>query len=41
MFFSEVITVLIWSCALYKGLNYIEYTDGSEICNINRDDASG
>ena len=30
-----------WSCALYKGLNYIEYTDGTEICNVNRDDASG
>ena len=30
-----------WSRALYKGLNYIELTDGSDITIINRDDASG
>ena len=30
-----------WSCALYWKLNFIEYTDGANITNINRDDASG
>ena len=30
-----------WSAALYRNLNLIQYTDGSDICNINRDDASG
>jgi len=30
-----------WSSTLYQNLNLIEYTDGSDICNINRDDASG
>ena len=30
-----------WSCALYRNLNLIQYTDGSNIANINRDDASG
>ena len=30
-----------WSGALYRGLNFIQYTDGSNIVNINRDDASG
>ena len=30
-----------WSSALYRGLNFIEYTDGSDITNINRDDTSG
>ena len=30
-----------WSCALYRGLNFIQYTDGSDILNINRDGASG
>ena len=30
-----------WSAALYKGLNWIQYTDGSDISNINRDNASG
>ena len=30
-----------WSAALYKGLNFIQLTDGSNITNINRDDASG
>ena len=29
-----------WSCAFYIGLNYIQYTDGSQIYNINRDDAA-
>jgi len=30
-----------WSSALYQNLNIIEYTDGSNICNINCDDTSG
>ena len=30
-----------WSSALYRGLNLIQYTDGVNILNINRDDASG
>ena len=30
-----------WSAALYKGLNFIQYADGREIVNINRDDAAG
>ena len=30
-----------WSAALYKGLNFIQLTDGSDITNINWDDASG
>ncbi len=30
-----------WSAALYRTLNLIQYTDGSNITNINRDDASG
>ena len=30
-----------WSSALYHGLNFVECTDGSNIININRDDASG
>ena len=30
-----------WSAALYRGLNWIQYTDGADILNINRDDASG
>ena len=30
-----------WSNALYHGLDYIQYTDGSNIVNVNRDDASG
>lgn len=30
-----------YSAALYRGLNLIQYTDGSNITNINRDDASG
>ena len=30
-----------WSCALYRGLDYIQFTDGKDILNVNRDDASG
>ena len=30
-----------WSNALYRGLDYIQMSDGSSIVNINRDDASG
>ena len=30
-----------WSSALYQGLSLIQYTDGLDITNINRDDASG
>ena len=30
-----------WSSAFYRGLNFVQYQDGSNICNINRDDASG
>lgn len=30
-----------WSAALYKDLNWLETTDGSDIININRDDTSG
>ena len=30
-----------WSNALYRGLDYIQHTDGMEIINVNRDDASG
>ena len=30
-----------WSSALYRGLNLLQYTDGSNIVNINRDDAAG
>ena len=30
-----------WSGALYKSLNFIQYTDWSDITSINRDDASG
>ncbi len=30
-----------WSGAFYRGLNIIQYTDGKNILNINRDDASG
>ena len=29
-----------WSAALYRGLNYFQYTDGNDIVNINRDDAA-
>ena len=30
-----------WSAAFYRNLNVIQYTDGRDIVNINRDDASG
>ena len=30
-----------WISALYRGLNFIQYTDGADITNVNRDDASG
>ena len=30
-----------WSSAFYRGLNWLQYTDGQDIFNINRDDASG
>ena len=30
-----------WSAALYRSLNFLQYTDGRHILNINRDDAAG
>ena len=30
-----------WSAAFYRGLSKIQYEDGSNIVNVNRDDASG
>ena len=30
-----------WSSSFYKGLNKLEYVDGRNILNINRDDATG
>ena len=30
-----------WSGALYRALDFIQYTDGKGILNVNRDDASG
>jgi len=30
-----------WSSALYRSLKSIQYTDGKNVLNINRDDASG
>ena len=30
-----------WSSSLYKGLNFLEYSDGTAILNMNRDDAAG
>jgi len=30
-----------WSSALYRSLSVLQYTNGSDICNINRDDVSG
>ncbi len=30
-----------WSAALYQGLNKIQYIDGTNILNLNRDDATG
>ena len=30
-----------WSCALYRGLQFIELSDGRSIINVNRNDAAG
>ena len=30
-----------WSCSFYKSLNEIQYNDGRNVLNINRDDATG
>ena len=30
-----------WSAAMYKGLNICQYTDGTQILNLNRDNAAG
>lgn len=30
-----------WSAAFYKGLNALQYADGRDLMNINRDDATG
>lgn len=30
-----------WSAAFYRSLNILQYTDGRDICNVNRDDAAG
>ena len=30
-----------WSSAFYRGLNHLQYADGCDILNLNRDDASG
>ena len=30
-----------WSSALYRSLNYLQYADGRDILNVNRDDAAG
>ena len=30
-----------WSSALYRNLNFLQFTDGRYILNINRDDAAG
>ena len=30
-----------WSAAFYAGLNYLQYKDGCNIVNVNRDDAAG
>ena len=30
-----------WSAAFYRGLTNLQFTDGKEIMNLNRDDASG
>lgn len=30
-----------WSAALYRGLNHLQYHDGRNILNLNRDDAAG
>ena len=38
---SVTIPIFIWSCALYRGLKYIELTDGRSMINVNCDDAAG
>ena len=30
-----------WSAAFYRSLNILQYTDGRDICNVNRDAATG
>ena len=30
-----------WSAAFYKGLNELQYADGRDLLNVNRDDATG
>ena len=30
-----------WSAAFYAGLDYLQYKDGCNIVNVNRDDAAG
>ena len=30
-----------WSAAFYKGLNELQYVDGRDLLNVNRDDAAG
>lgn len=30
-----------WSAALYRNLNFLQYVDGNNIVNFNRDDAAG
>jgi len=30
-----------WSASFYKGLQNIQYVDGKNILNVNRDDATG
>jgi len=30
-----------WSAAFYAGLNYLQYKDGCNIVNVNRDNAAG
>lgn len=30
-----------WSAAFYKGLNELQYVDGTDLLNVNRDDATG
>ena len=30
-----------WSAAFYKGLNQLQYVDGTDMINMNRDDSTG
>lgn len=30
-----------WSSAFYRGLDYVQYSNGTDILNVNRDDAAG